>query len=107
MERQRIQVYADPEMKRRIELVAAKHNVAVTEYCLDAIRQRLADDEMLDAAEVTIAITPTDESPATLLADLRRVREAILADREGQFVDVDATLDQIQDERIDELIGLR
>ena len=107
MERQRIQVYADPEMKRRIELVAAKHNVAVTEYCLDAIRQRLADDEMLDAAEVTIAITPTDESPATLLAALRAVREAILADREGQFVDVDAALDQTRDERIDELIGLR
>ena len=107
MERQRIQVYADPEMKRRIELVAAKHNVAVTEYCLDAIRQRLADDEMLEAAEVTIAITPMDESPATLLAALRAVREAILADREGQFVDVDAALDQTRDERIDELIGLR
>ncbi|MBX2999262.1 MAG: hypothetical protein KF893_12180 [Caldilineaceae bacterium] len=107
MERQRIQVYADPEMKRRIELAAAKHNVAVTEYCLDAIRQRLADDEMLDATEVTIAINPTQESPASLLADLRLVRETILADREGQFVDVDAALDQTRDERIDELIGLR
>ena len=62
---------------------------------------------MLDATEVTIAITPTDESPATLLADLRAVREAIQADREGQFVDVDAALDQTRDERIDELIGLR
>jgi hypothetical protein len=33
MEKQRIQVYADPELKRRIELAAAKHNVPVTEYC--------------------------------------------------------------------------
>ena len=28
MERQRIQVYADQEMKRRIELVAAKRNIS-------------------------------------------------------------------------------
>jgi uncharacterized protein (DUF1778 family) len=43
MNKQRIQVYADPETKRRIELAAAKHETSVTEYCLAAIEQQLAD----------------------------------------------------------------
>ena len=36
-----------------------------------------------------------------------RCREAILADRAGQFVDIDAALDQTRDERIDEITALR
>lgn len=44
MNKQRIQVYTDPATKRRIELAAAKVNLPVTEYCLRAIEQQLADD---------------------------------------------------------------
>ncbi|MCC9078163.1 hypothetical protein FKZ61_018855 [Litorilinea aerophila] len=59
MERQRIQVYANTEIKRRVELAAAKHNMSVTEYCLAAIQQQLNDDELLEEAHVTIAVNPT------------------------------------------------
>jgi hypothetical protein len=48
MEKQLIPVYADPELMHRIELAAAKHNVPVTEYCLDAIEQKLADEGLLE-----------------------------------------------------------
>ena len=105
MTKQRIQVYADPETKRRVELAAAKHHIAVTEYCLAAIRQRLADDDMLEQAQVKIDVMPAQDK--TLMADLRALREAILADRGGELVDVDSILEQVRAERDDELIGVR
>ena len=43
---QRIQVYADPETRRRIGLVAAKHQMPVTEHCFEAIRQQLATEAL-------------------------------------------------------------
>jgi len=52
MDKKRIQVYAEPEMKRRIELAAAKYNIPVTEYCLSAIQQQRADDASLLSFEV-------------------------------------------------------
>jgi hypothetical protein len=36
------------ETRRRIELAAAKYNLPVTEYCLNAIRQQLAEDDLLE-----------------------------------------------------------
>jgi hypothetical protein len=54
MEKQLIPVYADLELMRRIELAAAKHNVLVTEYCLDAIEQKLADEGLLDEKNTEI-----------------------------------------------------
>lgn len=46
MNKQRIQVYADPETRRRIGLAAAKHQMPVTEYCFEAIRQQLATEAL-------------------------------------------------------------
>jgi hypothetical protein len=106
MEKRRIQVYADPEMKRRVELAAAKHGMPVTEYCLTAIQQKLADDDLLDQAEVAITVIPSKPDD-TLIADLRDLRAAILADRGGKLIDVDGILEQLREERDDELSGLR
>ena len=50
MSKTRIQVYTDEETKRRIELAAVRQNIAVTEYRLRAIEQRLAEDDMLERA---------------------------------------------------------
>ena len=69
----RIQVYTDPETKRRIELAAARLDVAVTQYCLEAIRQRLADEEMLEKEKIEIPVKPQKDE--TLIADLRALRE--------------------------------
>jgi hypothetical protein len=106
MEKQRIQVYADEDLKRRIELAAAKYNVPVTAYCLQAITQQLAEDDLLEEEQVAIpltAIKPTD----TLIKDLRALRATILADRSGQLIDVDAMLEQGREERDYELSGVR
>ncbi len=103
MDKKRIQVYADEEMKRRIELAAAKHNLAVTEYCLAAITQQLADDHVLEEAEVAIPVKPPKD--ATLIGDLRTLRESILARRSGQPLTLDI-LEQVRDERDYELISL-
>ena len=103
MEKQRIQVYADPEMKRRIELAAAKYNVAVTEYCLSAIEQQLADDELLEAEQITIPVKPTLHED--WLAGLDELHEKILARRGGRPLEIDI-LEQVRAERDDELTDL-
>ena len=104
MDKRRIQVYADEEMKRRIELAAAKQQMAVTEYCLAAITQQLADDQVLEVEQVSIPVKrPKD---ATLIAELRTLRESILARRGGQPLTLDI-LEQVRDERDYELIGVR
>ena len=106
MEKQRIQVYADPEIKRRIELAAAKYNVPVTEYCLSAIEQQLADDDLLEAAEVQIPITPGKQDDR-LIDELRALHQEILAYRGGEWLDVDTELEEMREERAYELTGLR
>jgi hypothetical protein len=105
MEKQRIQVYADPGIKRRIELAAAKYNVPVTEYCLSAIEQQLADDDLLEAEQITIPVTPSDGRDDDLITDLRALRERILARRGGRLIDMDI-VEQVRAERDDELTDL-
>lgn len=100
----RIQVYTDPEMKRRIELAAARRNVAVTQYCLEAISQRLADEEMLEKETIEIPVRP--EKDESLIADLRALRERILERRGGRPITRDV-LDELRDERDYELSSLR
>ncbi|MBI3942279.1 MAG: hypothetical protein HY326_04635 [Chloroflexi bacterium] len=105
MDKRRIQVYADPETKRRVELAAAKHDMAVTEYCLEAIRQQLLEDDLLEAEQVEIPVRKT--KGADLIADLRALRERMLADRHGKPIDVGNILEQVRDEREEEILGLR
>ena len=50
------------ETKRRIELAAAKYDIPVTEYCLSAIQQQLADDDLLEEEHITVPVSPTRRS---------------------------------------------
>lgn len=105
MAKTRIQVYTDEETKRRIELAAARQDIAITQYCLEAIRQRLAEDDMLEREKIEIPIKPARDED--LIADLRALHEEIKAYRGGKLIDVDQELDQMREERDHELTGLR
>ena len=107
MEKPRIQVYADENLKRRIELAAAKYNVPVTAYCLRAITRQLADDDLLEEAQVAIAINPSQQTDETLIADLRALQEKIKTRRAGKPIDIDPMMEEMRDERDDELSGVR
>ena len=104
MKKHRIQVYADDETKRRIELAAFIREVSVTDYCLDAIRQQMADDDMLERAQVEVRLGAG--APGDLGDDLRALRQRILARREGRLIDM-AVLEQVRDEEEDGRLGLR
>lgn len=105
MPKTRIQVYADDEIKHRIELAAAKRHVAVTEYCLDAIVQQLADDAVLEEMEITIPVKAA--SHEDLWDRLRDLHDRILAERGGEYItDVDDIIEQMRSERDDELLGM-
>ena len=104
METKRIQVYVDWETKRRIELAAAKRQRAVTEYCLEAIKQQLIEDDVLEKENIEIPVKPTKD--INLIADLRKLREAIKTDRNGQLIDLDTIIDQVREERDHELTGV-
>ena len=103
MAKKRIQVYTDEETKRRIELAAARQNIAVTQYCLEAIVQQLAEDDMLERERVEILIKPAKGED--LIADLRALREKIKARRGGKLIDLDI-VEQVREERDYELTGL-
>ena len=103
MNKTRIQVYADPRLKRRVELAAAKRDVPVTEYCLEAIIQRLAEDEVLEAEQIVIDLD--DRSDGALLSELMALHERILADRNGVPVDTSDLLEEVRHEREAELVG--
>jgi hypothetical protein len=107
MDKQRIQIYADSEMKRRIALAAAKYNVPVTEYCWQAITQQLADDEVLEEAQISIPVMPTKPTDDTLIADLRALQARIKARRGGKPIDVDCMMEEMREERDYELSGVR
>ncbi len=78
----------------------------VTEYCLSAIQQQLADDELLEAEWVTMAVK-THKPADSLIADLHSLRASILTDRGGKLLDIDVIMDQTRDERDDELTNMR
>ena len=104
MIKKRIQVYADPETKRRIELAAARRDIPVTQYCLEAIHQKLAEDDMLEREMVEIPIKQTKDED--LIANLRALREKILASRGGKLISLDI-VEQVREERDRELLSMR
>ena len=105
VDKKRIQVYADPETKRRIELAAARRDVAVTQYWLEAVLQQLVEDDMLEREliEIPIKVTTDDD----LIADLRTLHAEILAYRGGEPLDIYHELEKMREERDYELTGLR
>ncbi len=104
MDKKRIQVYANEEMKRRIELAAAKHNLAVTEYCLTAIQQQLADDDFLEAQQLVVPVKAIRD--ATLITDLVALQARIKARRGGKPIDLEHIVEDLHAERDYELTGL-
>ncbi len=100
----RIQVYADPEIKRRIELAAAKHDLPVTEYCMQAISQRLRDDDILEGDQIEIKVKPTQQD--NLTTSLHILHNRILARRNGNKIDIDAMLELVREERDYEFTSL-
>ena len=105
MSKTRIQVYADEETKRRIELAAARRDIAITQYCLEAIMQQLAEEDMLERESIEIPIKLAKEDD--LIADLRALHEEIKRYRGGKLIDVDQELELMREERDYELTGLR
>jgi hypothetical protein len=103
MAKRRIQVYTDDETKRRIEVAALIREMPVTEYCLQAIRQQLAEDDMLEGAQVQVKMRSSGSD--TLIDDLRSLRERILGHCGGSVIDVDEVLEQVRSERDDELLS--
>ena len=100
----RIQVYADDEMKRRIELAAAKVDLPVTEYCMQAIRQRLMDDDMLERAKIEIFVNPYQQEYQ--IDRLRTLHARILMNRRGSLIDIDSILSTVREERDYELTSM-
>jgi hypothetical protein len=103
----RIQLYVDPKMKRRIELVAAKYNLPVTQYCFEAVEQRFREDDVLDQKQISISVN--QERPnKKLIQDLRALHKEMEAYRQGQpLLDIEADLDQIHEKRERDILGLR
>lgn len=103
--RERIQVYIDPETKRRIVLAATKYNASLTDYCFNAIQERLAEDDVMEHEQIEVPIKHTHD--ANLIADLCALREKIKIARDGQPLDLDIIFDELHEERERELLGLR
>ena len=105
MANKRIQVYADEELKRRIELAAIRREVAVTQYCLEAIKQQLDEDDMLETERIEISVAPRSRDDQ-LIRNLRALRDDILISRGGRPIEVDVVT-LIREEREGDLLGLR
>ena len=66
--RPRISIDIDPEMRRRIRVAAAKKDILVSQYVLDAVKERLCQD--LDEVEMLNNLLTLDAKSDPLLADL-------------------------------------
>lgn len=104
MSKKRIQIYADDETMRRVELAAEKHNLPVTTYCLTAIQQQLDEDGI----HINDQVNRSEQAQfQELIVEIRELQERILHERGGQPVDVDALLEELREERDEEALGLR
>jgi hypothetical protein len=104
MNKKRIQIYADDETIRRVEVAAQKHNLPVSTYCLAAVQLQLEEDG-IEASEQVDESDPAQFQE--LIAEIRDLQERILRERAGQPVDVDSLLEELREERDEETLGLR
>ena len=103
----RIQVYTDYEMKRRIELAATQSDIPVTQYCFEAIVQRLQEDSVLDQEKIEVPVSQA-ENDKQLIADLRALHQEIQAHRQGKPpIDVEKVIDEMYEEQEYDILGLR
>jgi hypothetical protein len=105
MDEKCIQLFTDPETEWRIELVAAKRDVAVAEYCLAAIQRQLVEDEQLERYRLDIpGRSGLDEE---FFRSLQTLREKIKVRRGGQPIDIYRIMTQMRDERENEILGMK
>jgi len=103
VDRRRIQVYAGAQTKRRIELAAAKRNLPVSSYCLEAIMQQLGEDDALEEARIEIPVQRAAQTvDLQLLAHMRALRDRIKTRRGGRLISIEL-LEQVRAERDAEL----
>jgi len=76
-ERPRISVDIQPEVRRRLRIAAAKRDVTVSRYVLEAIQERLAED-LRDEAEGVLGLTGRSDP---VLAELWSNRKDAAYDR--------------------------
>ena len=89
--RKRIQIYADDETIRRVEVAAQKHNLSVTTYCLTAIQHQLEEYGI----EVSELFKEADQAQfQTVLKEIIELQQRILKRRNGQPVHIDALLEE-------------
>ena len=94
------QISIDDNLKELMSAAAAKYNMPLAQY-LDAISRQLREREQ-----------PNSESeqegpqPQSILDAIRKHRDAIAASRKGESIDVLAIIDQMHEERDQEIMGL-
>jgi hypothetical protein len=100
----RIDIYVpDPEVRRRIKVAAARQDIRVSQWCLEAILERLAQEEVFE--EQTY---PIEEPQVDLIFQLHSIQERIKAHRGGKILmTLDEHLERDRLERNHELFGLR
>jgi hypothetical protein len=99
-----IQVYANAETKRRVELAAVRQGMPVTEYCLAAIKQRLVEDNMLERKQVEGPVQSSEKD--NVIAELRILHQDILTYRNAELLDIDRDLTAVREAREEVLIDL-
>ena len=75
--RTRITVDIDPELRRRVRIAAARRDISVGQWCLEALIDRLEDEE--DAAEGMAALEDYEKNGGMSWDEYKRRRGA----REG------------------------
>ena len=64
--RPRISLDVDPEVRRRVRLAAAKRDVSVRQYIMDALQERLREDLGEDADQLVALTAKADPVLAAL-----------------------------------------
>ena len=86
-------------------MAAAKYASSVTEYCFEAIQQRLAEDDLAESEQIEVPVKHGPDN--NLIADLRALQEKIKTERGGELLDLDAIFTELHEARERELLGLR
>jgi uncharacterized protein (DUF1778 family) len=94
--KKRIQVYADDRTKRQVELAASKQNMPVTQYCLHALLQQLAEDSLLEEERIEI---PVESEQVGLVARIHRRRVQMQKALKGRPLSAVDTIESLRNER--------
>lgn len=100
----RLDVYVpDQQVRRRIKLAATKRDMRVSQYCLEAILERLEEDEILDKEIPEVA----QEKEETTVEELRNWQETVKTKLGGRpLPDSADLLRRLREERTREIAGL-